>query len=402
MAKGAASDAVGGWCRFTALGLATVFALCAVAAVLTAYEGSVAPDFLSFWAAGRLVADGQPALVYNIARHHAVEASAIPAVSLLPFPYPPFALLLFVPFGILPFWIAFVAWLVLTSALYLAVTRRWIAVRFSLAQAAAGANFITGQNGFLSCAIFIAGTRLLGSRPFLAGAVLGLLSFKPQLCVLLPFALVAGREWRAIGGGIASSLALLGLGLLWFGVAGYSGFLSILPQFSQWLSVGRWPWGELASTLAFLKWFGVPKTIALVVHAFIAVGATAVTARAWALKSEQRVEVLAVATLLVPPYLFTYDALLLTLPLAWLARTQGRQAEFIGVWILALLPAIAYLRPFPNTIPLAAMLALWALHRKREGIADTVGASAPTRYKQDPRRRATGSPFRVPTRSASA
>ena len=402
MDKSTASDAIGGWCRLVALGLATVGVLCAGAAVVVAHRGSVAPDFLSFWAAGRLVADGQPALVYDIARHHAVEASAVPGVSLLPFPYPPFVLLLFVPFGILPFWIAFVAWLVLTSALYLVVTQKWIEIRFSLAQAGAAANFITGQNGFLTATIFIAGTRLLGSRPFLAGAVLGLLSFKPQLCVLLPFALIAGREWRAIGGGIASSLALLGLGLLPFGVAGYSSFLSILPQFSQWLSVGRWPWGELASTLALLSWFGVPKAIALAVQACVAFGGAALTARAWALKSEQRAEILAAATLLVPPYLFTYDALLLTLPLAWLARKQERQAEFIGVWILALLPAIAYFRPFPNTIPLAAMLALWALHRRREVSADAVGASAPTRYRQGPRRQATGSLLRVPTRSASA
>ena len=141
MEKAAASDAIGGWCRLVALGLATIFVLCAVAAVLIAYRGSVAPDFLSFWAAGRLVADGQPALVYDIVRHHAVEASAVPSVSLLPFPYPPFALPLFVPFGILPFWIALAAWLVLTAALLPCRDPAWIEVRFSLAQAAAAREF---------------------------------------------------------------------------------------------------------------------------------------------------------------------------------------------------------------------------------------------------------------------
>ncbi len=400
MDKVTASDTVGGWCRFVALGLSTVFVLCAAAAVVIAYKGSVAPDFLSFWAAGRLVADGQQALVYDIARHHAVEASAVPSASLLPFPYPPFVLPLLVPFGILPFWIAFAAWLVMTAALYLAVTRQRIEIRFSLAQAGAAANFITGQNGFLTSAMFISGTRLLSSRPFLAGAVLGLLSFKPQLSILLPLALLAGREWRAIGGGIASSLALFGLGLLLSGVAGYSSFLSILPRFSQWLSVGRWPWGELASTLALLSWFGVAKPIALAVQACVAFGGAALTARAWALKSEQRVEILAAATLLVPPYLFTYDSLLLTLPLAWLARKQEQRREFVAVWILALLPVNAYFRPFPNTIPLAAMLALWALHRGRAA-ADAADA-APTKYKPGPRRRATDQRFLVPTRSASA
>ena len=369
----AATDVIGGWCRLAALGLATLFVLCGIAAVFIAYKGSVAPDFLSFWAAGRLVADGHPAFVYDIARHHAAEAYAVPGVSLLPFPYPPFVLPIFVPFGLLPFWIGFAAWLALTAAFYVAVTRGWVEVRLSLAQAGAAANFITGQNGFLTSGIFIAGARLIGARPFLAGAILGLLGFKPQLAILLPVALLAGREWRAIAGGIASALALLALGFLLFGAASYSAFIAILPQFSQWLSAGRWPWGELASTYALLSWFGVPKAIAAAVHACVALGAAAVTAWAWARKSERRVEILAAAALLIPPYLFTYDALLLTLPLGWLANRRERRAEFVAVWLLAVLPVAAYFRPFPNTIPLAAMLVLWGLLRRDDAAAEQPG-----------------------------
>lgn len=370
MAGGPATSETSGWLGLAALGMATLAVLCGIAAVFIAYQGTVASDFLSFWAAGRLALQGHAADAYDIVRHHAVEAQAVAGVGLLPFPYPPFALALFVPFGALPFWAAFAAWIAVTPALYLVATRQWIAPRFALAQAAAAANFITGQNGFLTSGIFM-GTTLIARRPLLAGAILGLLALKPQLALLLPVALIAGREWRAIAGGVLSSVALVAIGFLLFGAGGYSAFLALLPHFSGWLGAGRWPWGELASTFALLRWFGVPETAALVVHGAVALAAATLTARAWALKLDQRAPILAAATLLVPPYLFTYDALLLTLPLAALLRQRRRPWVVPAIWLLTLLPAIAYLRPFPNTIAVAAMLTLWALHAEcRESDTD--------------------------------
>jgi len=327
VAGGPATRETSGWLGLAALGIATLAVLCGIAAILIARQGTIASDFLSFWAAGRLAVQGHAADAYDIVQHHAVEAQAVAGVGLLPFPYPPFALALFVPFGMLPFWAAFAAWIAITAALYLVATRRWVEPRFALAQAAAAANFITGQNGFLTSAIFIGGTTLIARRPLLAGAILGLLALKPQLALLLPIALIAGREWRAIAGGVLSSVALVALGFLLFGAGAYSSFLALLPHFTGWLGAGRWPWGELASTFALLRWFRVPDTAALVAHGVVAVIAAVLTARAWALKLDQRVPILAAATLLVPPYLFTYDALLLTLPLAALLRQRRGQCS---------------------------------------------------------------------------
>ena len=45
-------------------------------------------DFLSFWAAGRMVAEGAGAQIYDIEAHRAVERT-VSAVGILPFPYPP-------------------------------------------------------------------------------------------------------------------------------------------------------------------------------------------------------------------------------------------------------------------------------------------------------------------------
>ena len=365
--------------RFAAIGFATLFVLCGVAAVLFAYRRSIMCDFLSFWAAGRLTVEGNAGSAYDLVRHRAVEEQIVPNVGFLPFPYPPSFLLVVAPFGILRFWAALGAWLFITAGLYLATIRRsGLGLRFALGQAAAAANFSTGQNGFLTSAIFIGGTKLLAARPLAAGAILGLLSFKPQLSILLPVALLAGREWRAIGGALLSSLVLLALALILFGAGVFRGFFEVLSHYSEWLSAGRWPWGELASLYADLRLFGVPQTAALVIHGAVAIAAAAVTARAWALRLEERVPILAAATLLVPPYLFTYDGLLLTLPLAWLIRREHARASFIAIWLLSLAPVVSYFTPFPNTIPLAAMLALWVLHRSGdEGVPRGGSRSSP-------------------------
>ena len=360
------------WYRLAATGIASLCVLASFAALYFAYSGAIAPDFLSYWAAARMTVLGHPALVYDLALHHAAEKLAVPTVGYLPFGYPPPFLLIVLPFGMAPFPLAFAGWIAITSALYIVAARRLIDVRFSLAQAAAAANFIIGQNGFLTAAIFIRGAALLATRPFLAGTILGLLSFKPQLAVLLPVALLAGREWRAIGGGILTALVLAVLGLLLFGMASYHGFFALLPQFSQWLSAGRWRWDELASVYALLRFFGVFPPVALAVHVAVALGAAAITAYAWATKSERRVAILAAATLLVSPYLFTYDGLLLTIPMARLFR-QGSRREFLVVWALSLLPIVGYFGPFPNTIPIASLVSLWVLRRAPRRSAASIG-----------------------------
>jgi len=362
---GAEAGKIGGRAlRLSALALSTLFVLCGAAAVAFAYQSALAPDFVSYWAAAHLALNGDAASAYDIARHHAVEAQAAPNAGVLPFAYPPPFLLFLLPLGVLPFWVAFGAWVAITAGLYVAAARRIVDVRFALAQAAAAANFVIGQNGFLTAAIFIWGGELLLSRPLLGGLVLGLLSVKPQLAILIPVALLAGREWRAVLGALLSASALLAVSLLMFGSGVYTGFLHMLGVSAQWLSSSRWPWSELASVFALLRLFGVPQAPALVIHGIVALGATALTARAWALKLEQRVPILAAAALLVPPYLFTYDGLLLTVPLAWALRHQ-RNGTAVAMWLLSLLPVAGYFTDFPNSLPIAAMLALWMLHRRQ-------------------------------------
>ena len=316
-------------------------------------------DFLSYWAAGRLALQGRASSAYDIAAHRAVELSVLPHMGLIPFPYPPPFLFVVSPFALFPMAWAFALWILVTGGLYVAAMRRTGSQALPLAHPSIVTNGLIGQNGFLTTAILAFGLRLLPRSPVLGGAILGLLSIKPQLAVLLPFAFVAGREWRVLAATAFSAAALWLAALALFGPVSYAGFLAMLPRYAAFVAAAKWPWSDLASLFAFLRFFGVAQPLALAVHAVIAVAATAAVCALWWRKSEGRSAGLAAATLLIPPYLFTYDALLLAITFGWLIERR-RFAAVAICWILCLLPAMASFGLYsgPNTIPFAAILGL--------------------------------------------
>lgn len=352
------------WHRTVAVGYAIVFVIVMVWTWLIIFTEQKASDFLSYWAAAKLAVTGTPGLAYDIEVHRALELSIADPEGLLPFPYPPPFLLLLLPVALVPYWLGFATWIGITAALYLIVSRGVAPLAYRLAHPQALANALIGQNGFLTTAIFIAGTRALERKPLLGGAILGLLVIKPQLALLLPVAVIAARQWLAIAGAAISSIALLLLALLVLGPESYRGFFQILPYFTQAMSTNRWPWNELASVFAFARHLGVPQQPALIIHAMVAIGATVMVWRAWRGNSELRVPVLAAAILLVPPYMFTYDALLLIVPMGWLIVRERRPLVIAAAWLCCLLPIVTYIGfyPGPNPIPIAALLCLWALH----------------------------------------
>jgi hypothetical protein len=294
--------------------------------------------------------------------------------SIQPFPYPPPFLLFVAPFALLLFPVAFAAWLIGTAGLFYFVFRRIAPWPFTFALPAAHANALIGQNGFLTAAIFGLGTALLETQPFLAGAILGLLVIKPQLALLLPVAVIAARNWKAVAGAIISASALLLAALLAFGGETYAAFFAYLPTQTHQVTTGV-PLYKLASVCAALLFFGVPLPIALAVQAMVALAAATATWIAWSRRLPTRVPLLAAATLLAPPYLFGYDSLLLMLPLGWLIRHQRQPWTVAAIFLLCLLPLAAgsAFYPGPNTIPLAAALAVWAMFREgREHYLDHV------------------------------
>jgi alpha-1,2-mannosyltransferase len=332
-------------------------------------------DFTSFWAAGQVVLQGHASSAYDFAAHRALELTVARTNRPVPFLYPPPFLLVVAPFAFRPYWTAYLLWITGTGAIYLIATRRVLQARQALAFPAAFDNVIFGQNAFLTCSAFIIATSLLESQPVLAGGVIGLFVCKPQLALLFPVALLASRNWRAIAGAAASSAALAGIAALVFGLDCYRRFLASGSDYAAMLVRDGWTWNQVASLFGAVRYFGVPQGAALALQAICAFVAIGLTWRAWSKKLEQRVPVLAAGTLLVSPYLFTYDSLLLIIPLGWFLR-QRRFARVAVVWLLSLVTLLALfnLLPTPNLTPVAAALSLWWLH------SDSLPVDRPKRF----------------------
>ena len=337
-------------------------------------------DFLSFWAAGRMIVDGAGAQIYDIEAHRAVEQT-VAAVGILPFPYPPAFALLLAPFGALPFGFGFTAWVALTGLFYAIAARAWMPDRLALAQPSVLVNGFIGQNAFLTSGLFLAGLHLLKTRPLAAGAVLGLLVVKPQLAIMLPVAMFAGRHWHAIAGGALSASAMLLIGLMALGVESYAAFFQILGTYTGFVSTSRWNWHEIASVYALFRYAGLASGIALSIHIAVAAIAAVMVWQWWRQDRPGKEAVLAAATLLAPPYLLTYDGVLLGLPVAWLLLQGERPRIALLAWALAFLTILAVtgFYQLPNTLSLGAMVALagcYLSQRSKEKAAAPFGTAA--------------------------
>jgi alpha-1,2-mannosyltransferase len=372
------------WPRTAATGFALLFGILIIYGWTRNLVVANFTDYVSFWAAGKLALQGSPADAYDFAVHRAAELTVVQVRGAMPFPYPPPFLLLVTPFSLVPYLWGFAGWVVVTGAFYAYVSRHAAPLPYNLAHPPVLMNGLIGQNGFLTAGIFISGTALLRDRPFLAGAILGTLIIKPQLALLLPVAVVAARQWRAVAGAALSGGALLLLALMVFGKAAYEGFVEILPLYTEMMRQDKFRWSEFISAFAFVRYLGVDPTAAMIAQAVVAAGAIAITWIAWSRDWQEKVPVLAAATLLVPPYLLTYDSMLLIVPIGYWLR-QTRRLHLVTVtWFLCVLPIAFYFNLYrgPNTVPLAAIFVLCAIvwERRRRAAhvndANLVGVDA--------------------------
>ncbi len=192
-----------------------------------------APDFLQFYTYGALVAGGQAADLYDADAHAAIARRLVdPRLTLSAFVpnYSPVIAWLAAPLARLPFPTAMAVFALVSAALYGAAvaTLASVTARIKtdvktavLVAAAFPAVFITlryGQISPLSLLILAAATAAAArGRPWLAGASLGLLVYKPNLLLAPGLLLLAAGQWRLLmglmvgaGAELALNLALVG------------------------------------------------------------------------------------------------------------------------------------------------------------------------------------------------
>jgi len=281
-------------------------------------------DFSCFWLASSLAKAGDPAAVYNSQEFLAAQEAFFKVKFPLPWFYPPTNLLLVLPLALLPYLPALAVWLVVTLGAYLAVVRRiaphpltlWLALAFP----GTFQNFFHGQNGFMSAALLGGGLLLLNRSPLIGGFLLGLLSYKPHLWVLVPLALVAGRRWRVFMAAMAAALAMVLASWLALGQQVWIAYWHNISLPMKLLEKGVLPIDRMVTVFSALLQLGTGLATALVVQTVIMAAVVGAIFWLWRRETPFAVQVsgLVLGILLFTPFSYSYDLVLLAIPLAWL------------------------------------------------------------------------------------
>jgi len=357
---------------------------------------AVGRDFIAFWSASAMALAGTAEQVYDVARLHALQVATI-GVDIVEYPwlYPPTGLLLVLPLALLPYLGALALWLaaptigLATVARRLAQTR-WAAWLMPLFPGVAQC-LIMGQNGILSTLLLAGGLLQLERRPALAGCFLGLLTYKPQLALLIGPALLVGGHYRALLATVASALALAGASWIVLGTSTWQAFVAAMPEIGAVAAHNAAIWPLMVTPYGAVRIAGAGVNAAYAVQGFITVGVLLTVVWSWrsATPPWLRGAILATAMPLATPYCLNYDLAVLVLPLAWLAgearRTgwrHGTAAVFALVWLVPVAGWLLAGRTGFLPTPLVLLLLLGLLccrvleHKRRATGAHAEGALA--------------------------
>ena len=332
-------------------------------------------DFIAFWSAGRAALEGLATQIHNhelIARYH---QQAVPGVAFLaPWNSPPTFLLIATLFALLPYPAAALAFLALSGAVYVFAAMKLLPHRreliFALTLPAALYHIGTVQTGLLVAGVTGLALVWLDRRPLRAGALIGVLAIKPHLAILWPLLLAFSGRWRAFAAAAASTLTFAVLAGLVFGFESYTRFIANLTDSYALIDGQRISTPAYASLYGNLLGLGLPRALAMAVHAASAVGAVFMAAVVFV--RHERITsgaALCAATLLISPYLFFYDYTLLAVGVALLGppRSRFELVGFVLTWCAGLSLALGYIMPLPIAPTAAWLILLVALRRARAG-----------------------------------
>lgn len=302
---------------------------------------NVDSNFETYYAASTLAAHGKAALAYN---HQALTdvRTSLGALQSDRWSYPPQMLLLTTPFAHLPLHMAYGLWVVLGTLAYLLMLRSIAPVRYLVIMALSFPAYVTslinGSNGTLSAAILGTGLVFMDSRPVLAGIILGTMTAKPQLAVLIPVFLITTKRWRPLCA-FAGSTAVLALGsALLFGLNTWGAFIQHSGDSVETLKAAA---ARMPTVTAALLLLHAPFPLALVGQLLTAATATGVAIVIWRSDVSVRLKAatLPAATLLCTPYALYYDLTILAVSAAFLVSEtretgwlSGEKAAMVAIW----------------------------------------------------------------------
>jgi alpha-1,2-mannosyltransferase len=343
-------------------------------------HGRFGGDFICFWQAAQHLRAGDSHAIYDPITW---QATAKSGHNLYWYVYPPFSLAGLWPLGRLAYNPAVLVWSLAPLPVYFAFLARLAkrsglgselgasgvnanmvqayGVAAALAIPFLSANIFCGQTGAI-IAILVFGAALCWTpRPILAGVFIGLLAVKPQFGLLIPFALLAARQWRTIASAAVTIVLLVGASAAWLGPSIWLDYAQVAGLFGRLIAQGYSGIDPLVlSPFVTLKAVGLPTPTAWMVQGVISLLALAVVVHVfWKPRGRKiqdgrgdlRLALLASGTLLATPYALTYDLPMILLALVpILARAWRTGWSGLG---LAAVAAVA-VAPFAQLTTMAA------------------------------------------------
>lgn len=222
------------------------FGLLGWAFYIVSFKREPLQDWMVYYGAARAVWDGNLALLFDgyaftdeLNRQFGDWLSW--PLPLHPWLYPPHFLLVLLPFGVLPFALAYGLFMAATAALLAGVlwslaetsAQRHLYLVSLLLCPATAITVCLGQNAFLTAALLLGGFAWLKRYPALAGIFLGLLTYKPQLWLMVPVALVAAREWRIAARAAYTAVVAAIASAAIIGIEPWEGWIEVMTRPSE-------------------------------------------------------------------------------------------------------------------------------------------------------------------------
>jgi arabinofuranan 3-O-arabinosyltransferase len=309
-------------------------------------------DFINFWSGPFLAWHQRAAEIYNFGAFHAFEQSVVGAhLQGYHYSYPPMLLVLTAPLALVAYvpglllWLS-AGWFAFYRALRLAMPKGRVLL-LALATPAVFINAVAGQNGTWTAALFGAGLGLLDRQPIVAGGCLGLLIYKPQLGLLIPVALVAGRRWRALAAGAATAGGLTAIAAIWLGPEIFADYLRQVTSLRHIiLEDGTGVWHRMLSVFVAARRLGADVPTAYAIQAMTGGLAALAVAAVWFRDASFGIRnaTLLLGTCLATPYLQDYDLVFGALIIIWL--WQDAEVQRVPELPLFLANAALLLIPF--------------------------------------------------------
>lgn len=300
------------------------------AAGLNRFGRSFAWDFLNSWEGGRLALAGDLATLFDPEAYRAyLRATYGSGIASQEWSYPPTLLVFAAPLSLLPLGLAYGLMTIGGMAMLRQVLRAQ-GITGLLAWLTPGVfiNLIFGQYGTWCAVLLWGGLLLVGSRPILAGILIGLLTVKPHLGLLVPVCLLAGQHWRAMCSAAITAAGLVLLSVFCFGSESWALFFAhTVPTMTAILDA-PYPQGYHVNSitwLTLLQSLGAPLSLAYLVQYAVMAGSAGLLWRLWRRgEVAERAGFAVLLTLLATPYGYAYDMAMLAPALLVLSALRPR------------------------------------------------------------------------------